>query len=88
MSKSKGGSESTDKLLTEISGKITLMITKIETLTGAVMDMGNSLKNQGDSVKKTIATNLNQIQQPLPFLLEMNDLQISIEATRQKRSHE
>ncbi|VDH94629.1 Hypothetical predicted protein [Mytilus galloprovincialis] len=47
MSKSKKGSESSDKLLKKISGKLTSMLTKFDTLTRAVMEMGNSLTNQG-----------------------------------------
>ncbi|CAC5423354.1 unnamed protein product [Mytilus coruscus] len=70
------------------------MLTKFDTLTGAVMEMENSLKKQGktfenyfeksgDSLNNTM-TNLTQLQQPFPFLQEINDIQINIEAARQR----
>ena len=82
-----------EKLLTEISGKMTMLLTKFDTMTCGIHEFLNTVKNQTELIKTLaekrtenipITAERSQGEDTFPLLREMNDIQASMQAQKQK----
>lgn len=79
--------ENSEKILTELSGKMTILINKVDGLIGSFHEVESFLRTQGRNFQEIFDLNTKDdsaigTQNTLPILKEMNDLQAEIEANR------
>lgn len=94
MSGSRAKSGETERILTEISGKMTMFITKFDSMNDNFHELANTMKLQGELLKTIVEKGTiipsndvaTQRVDTFPFLKEMNDTQTMMQADKQKEN--